>query len=179
MTTPTLIRVIKYFSLLTFLLATAFVALTYFSPSPIITKSIGIYTLLFILSTIILLVIAVAKAIFQKSYRKQFLSSTAWLLLNAAIAFVYFQIFSFLMDTMLVKIINNTGNEATEVYCFGNQWPRLINGESKTVRLNCLYAIEHSVSYKLNGKRRVITIPRMGGIKFTCFLGKEPGITED
>ncbi|MBD0333450.1 MAG: hypothetical protein ICV66_12430 [Chitinophagaceae bacterium] len=174
MTTPKVIRVIKYFSLLTLLVGAIFVTLTYFSPSLVVTKSIGVYIPVFIASAIILLVTAVAKAIFLKSHRREFFNAIAWLLLNVGIAFIYLQIFSFSLDTMLVKIINNTGDVVKDVRCFDQQWPRLLNGESKTVRLNSRYMIHHSVTYKLEGKERMVVLPKAGGVKFTCLLGKKP-----
>ncbi len=80
----------------------------------------------------------------------------------------------YLLVAMLVKITNIRGDVVTDVRCFDQQWLRLPNGESKTVRLNSRYMMYHSVTYKVKGKERMEVLPSLAGVKFTCLLAKKP-----
>lgn len=182
MTTPKIIQVVKYFTMLTFVIGTTLTALTYFSPSTSLENGSALYGLLFVCSTLILLIIVVVKAVSQKSSRRRFIIVAAWLLVSLSIFYGCFLVWNYAVNTIIITITNNTGYEVTEagIYgCFAQSWGHLPNGESKTVRFPANYDCAFAVTYKLNGNTKVELLPRQMGVKNKYALGNNSNISPD
>ena len=177
MTTPKLIRLFKFFTLLTFLIGGAFVAMIYFSPTQKLVDYSVLYGLVFTGITIILLVIVVFKLFPQRSNRRNLFFASLLLAANLAIATLYYFVWDYALGTILVKITNNTGQDVTDagIYgCFQQNWGILKNGQTRTVRFPGNVSCSFIVTYRLNGDLNHEMLPQKHLTTNVYQLGKHP-----
>ena len=179
MTIPKIIKVARYFTLFTFLLSTILILLIYFSPTHSIVNVSILYAALFSLSSLIIFLVLGFKIVSRKSGRRIYTAASLLLLLNIFIAFVYFKIWSYAIDSILIKIVNNTGKNVTEagIYgCFEETWGTLSNGESKTVRFPGNVGCAFMVTYKINDSIKLEMLPRKEFTRNIYYLGENPSL---
>lgn len=163
MSTQKVLRIVKYFSLLTFLVSSAFILAIYFSPTQKTVDYSVFYGLAFVCLSLILLIILVFSILRKQHNRRRLVMAFILVVGNLAIATTYYFIWDYAIGTILVKITNKTGQDVTDtgIYgCFHHNWGILKNGESRTIRfpdnVNCMFI----VTYKLNGVVRHEELPR-------------------
>ena len=177
MATTKIIKFSRYFILLTFLLSTVLISLIYFSPTPDIINVSIVYAAVFSLIALILLLIFGFNIALGKGDRRKHRAMILLLLLNMLIAFTYFRIWDFAMNSILIKIVNNTGKDVKEagIYgCFEERWGTLPNGESKTVRFPANSSCLYMVSYKMNDSIKLEVLPRKEFRRNVYYLGQNP-----
>ena len=182
MTTPKVIRLVKYFTLLTFLISSVFVALIYFSPTRYLVDYSVLYGLVFGGLTLFLLVVVRYKIWKQKGNRASLVNASLLLAGNLIIAVIYFFIWDYALGTVLVKIANNSGQDVTDagIYgCFQQSWGTLKSGETKTVRFPGNVSCVFIVTYRLNGVVRYEALPRKNFATNVYKLGTNPNIEVD
>jgi hypothetical protein len=173
------IRLVRHFVLLTFLISTSFITIIYFSPSPGVIDGSILYGMAFSVFTLILLALVFVHAYKQNTNRRKYLISALLLIGNAVSVFVYFLIWEYALNTILIKITNNTGQAVTNAGisgCEAQNWGILENGESKTLRLPANVSCEFIVTYNLNGMVRHEVLPRKDFIKNYYNLGTHPNL---
>jgi protein-S-isoprenylcysteine O-methyltransferase Ste14 len=154
MTTLKLIRFVKYFTLLTFLISSVFVALIYFSPTRDLVDYSVLYGVVFGGLTVVLLGIVGYKILRQRASRSRLVKAFLLLFANLIIAIAYYFIWDYAQGTILVKIVNNTGQDVTDTGIYGcsqQNWGTLKNGATRAVRFPGNVSCMFIVTYKLNG----------------------------
>jgi amino acid transporter len=172
-----IILIARCFILLSFLIGTGVILLIYFTPTHSIVNFSVIYASIFFILALILFIILVSKAVIEKSSRRKFVTTTLLLLLSLSTTFVYYLIWNYALDTTLVKVINNTGQDVTEagIYgCFEEKWGTLSKGESKTVRFPNNTDCAFMVTYKFNGNAKIEVLPMIEFTKNIYHLGTHP-----
>ena len=179
MTTPKVIRLVKYFMLLTFLLSTGFVALVFFSPTHSIVDYSVLYGVIFGGLSVVQLGVLVFKVLRQRENRPKLLFAFLLLLFNLLIAILYYFVWDYALGTILVKITNSTGQDVTDAGIYGcsqQSWGTLKNGETKTVRFPGNVSCVFIVTYKLNGIVKHEALPREDLTTNFYQLGTNPDI---
>lgn len=179
MTTLKFLSFVKYFTAITILISSVFMACIYFSPTHSLVDYSVMYGFVLGLFIIILLLIVLAKTFIQPANRRQLLFASFLLFVNIVLTIGYYFIWNYATRSILIKITNNTGQKATDTGLYGcheQNWGDLNNGESKTVRLpgdiSCMYI----VTYKLNGIIKHESLPRQDFTTNVYLLGTNPNI---
>jgi protein-S-isoprenylcysteine O-methyltransferase Ste14 len=179
MTTLKIIHFVKYFTLLTFLISSVFVALIYFSPTRGLVDYSVLYGVVFGGLTVVLLGMVGYRVLRQRANRSRLAKAFLLLFANLIIAIAYYFIWDYAQGTVLVKIANNTGQDVTDTGIYGcsqQSWGTLKNGATKTVRfpgnVSCIFI----VTYKLNGVVKHEALPRKYLTTNIYQLGTNPDI---
>ncbi len=172
-----LIPIVKYFSLLTFIVSTVLIIKVYLSPTHTLVDYSIIYGVALSGVTLVFFLIIMLKGYFQKVNRRKLLFSSLWLLINSGITIVYIMIWNYAVNTILAEVINNTGHEITNAGIYGcheQDWGKMQDGESRTVRFPSNALCAFTVTYQLKGETKVEVLPRKEFIKNIYYLGKNP-----
>ncbi|WP_298371015.1 hypothetical protein [uncultured Lutibacter sp.] len=148
-------------ALISFIIGTLLLVAFYFSNS----ISITIFGIFFIaiagivnLSVLIKVLINLIK---EKEHRKKHMLTSGIIILNIPIAILYFYIVMFLLNTMRISLINETGSNLTDLKIIGGE-TKLINelktGDKQTEWVEIKSETPIILQYKLNGEIKTESI---------------------
>ncbi|MCX2678477.1 hypothetical protein OOZ15_00850 [Galbibacter sp. EGI 63066] len=114
-----------YTAVLTFLISTVLLIIYYFTNSPVIILIAPIFIAIAAILNIGILFLLVIRVVNRKNKRKKHLKTSGLMLLNISIALLYFKFAMFLINHMVITLVNNTGETLTDI--------KIIGGETKTI----------------------------------------------
>ncbi|PWK17684.1 hypothetical protein [Xanthomarina spongicola] len=146
-----------YTALVSFLIGTLLLVIFYFTYSSIIAY----YGLIFIIIVGIINLVILVKIVFdyntKRENKKEYLRTALIMLLNIPIVICYTYFVIFLMNTMIVTLINETGREISQIKIIGGEPTQILKleiGEVKTKWVGITNDNSLMIEYNVDGEIR-------------------------